>query len=410
MAMRLFLLAALSLAAQPPIIFVHGNGDDAAKWMSILWLFESNGYPREKLHAIRFTNPSARLNDAKPEPHRSSTVDQAAELSAAVTRLLLETKSSKVALIGSSRGGNTIRNYIRNGGGAAAVSHAILAGTPNHGVFNMDTNTGNEFNGRGAFLAQLNEGSETVPGIRYLTLRSDKLDKYAQPNGAGYESPMLKGAQNEVLTGLDHREVAFRPEAFRLMYQFLTGNEPATITVKPELQPRIHGLVTGFAGGAATNLPEPGVRLRVFELDPATAQRKGAVALETTTTADGRWGPLAVAPDAHYEFELEKDGNVIRYFRSPFPRSSGVVNLRYRPVTAANTLAVRPQGYWAKDRDPLTFNGEPVANVPAGIPTNDTIPLRVTTGGALELRGERIAIRPANGSGKELHIADFNWD
>ncbi|MFN0106589.1 MAG: hypothetical protein ACKV2U_31405 [Bryobacteraceae bacterium] len=319
--MRIFPLAALSLPAQPPIVFVHGNGDDAAKWMGVIWLFESNGYPREKLHAIRFSNPSARLDDAKFEAHRSSTMDQAAELSAAVTRLLLETKSSKVALIGSGRGGNAIRNYVKNGGGAAAVSHAILAGTPNHGVFVTATNIGNEFNGKSAFLAQLNEGDETVPGVRFMTTRSDKLDKYAQPSGGGYDSPTLKGAQNIVLPGLDHREVAFHPEAFRVMYKFLAGSEPATLIVKPELQPRIGGLITGFAGGAATNLPESGVRLRIYALDERTGQRDGAPIAETTTNIEGRWGTLSVAPTRNYEFELEKDGSTIRYFRSPFPRA-----------------------------------------------------------------------------------------
>jgi triacylglycerol lipase len=43
-----------------------------------------------------------------------------------------------VVLIGNSRGGNAIRNYIQNGGGAtSAVSHAILGGTPNHGVWSI---------------------------------------------------------------------------------------------------------------------------------------------------------------------------------------------------------------------------------------------------------------------------------
>ena len=37
--------------------------------------------------------------------------------------------------MGNSRGGNAIRNYIQNGGGEQAVSHAILGGTPNHGVW-----------------------------------------------------------------------------------------------------------------------------------------------------------------------------------------------------------------------------------------------------------------------------------
>lgn len=375
-----------------------------------MWLFESNGYPREKLHAVRFTNPSARLNDEKFEAHRSSTMDQAAELSGAVTRVLLTTKAEKVALIGSSRGGNTIRNYVKNGGGAGVVSHAILCGTPNHGVFAMDTNRNNEFNAKSAFLAQLNEGDETVAGVRYLTLRSDKQDKYAQPNGTGYDSPMLKGAVNVVLPGLDHREVAFRPEAFREMYKFLTGREPSTLEVKPEAAPKISGLVTGFAGGAATNLPETGVRLRVYALDAKTAARDGAAALELTTGADGKWGPLTVSPEKNYEFELEKDGTTIRYFRSPFARSSDVVNLRYRPVSVAATQAARPQGYFSKDRDPLRFNGELVPNVPAGVPTADTVPLTLPAGGPLELRGERIAVRPAEAGKRELHVADFNWD
>ena len=410
--MRLFLFAALALTAQPPVVFVHGNGDDAAKWMSVVWLFESNGYPTEKLHAIRFTNPSARLNDEKYEPHRSSTTDQAAELAAAVTRILIETKTNKVALIGSSRGGNTIRNYIKNGGGAATVSHAILAGTPNHGVFATDTNANNEFNGKSAFLAQLNEGDETVPGVRYMTTLSDTLDKYAQPNGTGYNSPELKGADNVVLPALDHREVAFHREAFRAMFKFITGNEPKTLQPTPEKAPQISGLVTGFAGGAATNLPEPGVHLKVYPLDPKTAQREGPAILEITTKTDGKWGPLEITPDRNYEFELEKDSSVIRYFRSPFPRSSAIVNLRHRSIstTSSNTLAARPQGYWSNGRDPLTFNKEPVPNIPAGVPIADTVPLKITTGGQLDLRGERIAIRPASPDSKELHIADFNWD
>ena len=36
----------------PPIVFVHGNGDTAALWTTTIWRFESNGWPRERLHAI----------------------------------------------------------------------------------------------------------------------------------------------------------------------------------------------------------------------------------------------------------------------------------------------------------------------------------------------------------------------
>jgi len=36
----------------PPIVFVHGNGDSASNWLTTAWRFESNGWPRERLHAI----------------------------------------------------------------------------------------------------------------------------------------------------------------------------------------------------------------------------------------------------------------------------------------------------------------------------------------------------------------------
>ena len=48
---------AASGAEIPPILFVHGNGDHAALWMTTLWRMESNGIPRERMLAINFTDP-----------------------------------------------------------------------------------------------------------------------------------------------------------------------------------------------------------------------------------------------------------------------------------------------------------------------------------------------------------------
>ncbi len=93
------------------------------------------------------------------------------------------TGASRIALVGNSRGGYSIRNYIRNGGGAD-ISHAVLCGVPNHGIYDWDEGLGGEFNGRGPFLRGLNEGeSEVTPGTAFLTLRSDGIDKYAQADG-----------------------------------------------------------------------------------------------------------------------------------------------------------------------------------------------------------------------------------
>ena len=75
-----------------------------------------------------------------------------------------------MVLFANSRGGYAVRNYIANGGGAAKVSHAILGGTPNHGVWaDPAVRPGSEFNGAGAFLTRLNApqgpgGAEVTPG------------------------------------------------------------------------------------------------------------------------------------------------------------------------------------------------------------------------------------------------------
>src|SRR5258707_8637888 len=163
--------AAPSAAEVPPILFVHGNGDHAALWMTTLWRMESNGVPRERMFAINFTDPLARTDDTKPEPNKSSTEDQRRELADAIKELKRRTGASRVALVGNSRGGYSIRSYIKSGG-AGDVSHAVLCGVPNHGIFDWDGNLGYEFNGRGNFLPGLKQGdSEVTAGTSFLTLR-----------------------------------------------------------------------------------------------------------------------------------------------------------------------------------------------------------------------------------------------
>src|SRR6476646_645422 len=224
-------LAAPGANEIPPILFAHGNGEQAPLWITTLWRMESNGVQRDSMLAINFTDPLARSDDSKPEPNKSSTEDQRRELGEAIQELKRRTGAARVALVGNSRGGYAIRNYVKNGGGGD-VSHAVLCGTPNHGVFAWDDNPGSEFNGRGSFLHGLNEGeSEVTPGTAFLTLRSDNMDKYAQedgrligkpgtPTGVTAEGPALKGATNLVLGAVDHRETAFHPRAFREIYKF----------------------------------------------------------------------------------------------------------------------------------------------------------------------------------------------
>src|SRR5258705_3215933 len=229
--------------AYPPIVFVHGNGDNAAIWMSTIWRYESNGWPRERLYALDLPNPMARDDDATAQEGRSSTEDYRRFIAAEVERVLAATGAKQVVLIGSSRGANAIRNYIENDAGRRTVSHAIIAGGTSHGVWaDAAVRPRNEFNGAGPFLTGLNApkgptGDEVTAGPKWMTLRSDHEDKYTQPYGTWlgmpdmpthvtFDGPALKGALNVVLPGLDHREVAFHPKAFAKSFEFITGHPP----------------------------------------------------------------------------------------------------------------------------------------------------------------------------------------
>lgn len=106
---------AQTIAAPPPIVFAHGNGDHAPIWMTTLWRMESNGIPPDRMLAINFTDPLARSDDAVAQKDRSSTEDQRNEFARAVAGLRQRTGAARVAAIGNSRGGYPIRSYVAGG-------------------------------------------------------------------------------------------------------------------------------------------------------------------------------------------------------------------------------------------------------------------------------------------------------
>jgi pimeloyl-ACP methyl ester carboxylesterase len=373
----------------PPIVFVHGNGDSSALWINNIWRFEANGYKRGQLFAIDFTYPNARRDDSKPEPFRSSAEDQMKELAAFVAHVVKTTRRRKVALVGSSRGGNAIRSYLKNGGGAEYVSHAVLCGTPNKGIVISDTMLiGSEFNGAFPFLKDLNSGpDDLIPGVDMMAIRSDKNDKYSQPDarfvgapgkptGVGYDASELRGARNVILDGLDHRETAFNKLAFAAMYDFIAGKPPASMFIAQEPLPVLNGKVTGIAEGSYTNLPVAGAEVEIYEVEAKTGERKSAVALHRKTTGDdGQWGPFVGRSDAYYEFVLTMAAQPVTHtYRSPFLRSSDVVHLRPGAFAKGDEAAAaivsmsRPRGYFGVGRDKFSLDGK----VPPGI--NDGVP------------------------------------
>ena len=382
------------MSSAPPIVFMHGNGDTAGLWLTTLWRFESNGWPRARLHAVDMPYPLSRDDDDKPQEGRSSTLENMQFLAAEVDRVLRATGASRVVLVANSRGGYAVRNYIQNGGGAATVSHAILCGVPNHGVWaDANNRPGSEFNGAGAFLQALNapkgaNGNEVTPGVTWLTIRSDTNDKFAQPDGVwigakgmpthvGFDGPALKGAQDVVINGIDHRETAFGAPAFEAMHRFITGRAPAAAGITSEARVVLDGKVSGYgvantAGTAPSNLPLAGSVVEVFETDPQTGVRRGAPLHRKVVGADGSWGPLETRAQATLEFTITAAGYATTHlYRSPFARSSTLVNLRAERLLDADKAAsavvtlTRPRGYFGVPRDRIVLDG---TGPPAGIP------------------------------------------
>ena len=428
----------------PPIVFVHGNGDTAALWQTTIWRFESNGWPRARLHAIDLPYPLARDGDTKMQPGRSSTAEHMAYLKGEVDKVLRDTGGRQVVLVGNSRGGYAIRNYIQNGGGDKTVSHAVLGGTPNHGVQAIKGyNEGNEFSGTGPFLTSLNAaknaaGDEVAGPVKWMTIRSDSNDKFAQPDGLWiglrgkptnltYAAPELKGASNVVMPRVDHRETSFSPAAFEATYRFITGRAPATVSVLPEDRIMLGGKVSGLgvsstdpaSGNFANNLPLPGAQLQVFATEPLTGERRGAAVYSKTIGADGLWGPFGAQPETRYEFVIAAPGYATTHiYRSPFPRSSTIVNLRAQRIAEADKNApaivtmTRPRGYLDPARDKMAFDGQtppPGAVLGAGVASSQIKPAGLPRAVTAEFNGERVTGRTWPAAENHVSILEITY-
>jgi pimeloyl-ACP methyl ester carboxylesterase len=423
-------------ALPPPILFVHGNGDHAALWMTTLWRFESNGWPRDRLMAVNMPDPLARDDDAVPQPGRSGSAEQTERLAGFVAELRRRTGAEKVALVGNSRGGYPIRDFVVHQGGAAQVSHAVLCGTPNRGVYDWPEIRNREFNSRSDFLQRLNGGStDVVPEVAFTTIRSDANDLFAQPRavwsatrdrptGTDVDGPELRGARNIVLPGIDHRETAYHWRAFREIFLAVAGREPERLGVVAEERPVLDGLVTSTAGGQQTNRPVAGTRVELWRVDPESAARIGDAPLhQATTGADGRWGPAEVRPDWSLEFVIAAPGHPVTHsYRGPHARGSQVVHLRpARPLTAAEraggggvVLLTRPRGYFGLPRDVVLLDGRAPAELRPGIAVAATATARPPAEAlgrpvAGVFNEQRLVARAWPAAENRIAVAEMTW-
>ena len=169
------------------------------------------------------------------------------------------------------------------------------------------------------------------------------------------------------------------------------------------------------SGGFTDNLALPGATLDIFSTDPATRERRGAAAYGKTIGPDGQWGPFAAQPATPYQFVIAAPGYATTHvYRSPFPRSSNLVDLRPERIADADKNApaivtlTRPRGHFDPARDKMAFDGQspPPGAVPgAGVSSSKIMP----TGGLVrpvvaEFNGKRITGRTWPAANHPNHV------
>ena len=191
-------------AAHPqPVILVHGTfADMSDSWQALSPLLYDNGYCVFALNYGSFDGSGALGIYATGPIERS-----AEELSAFVNRVLEATGAAQVDLVGHSQGGMMPRYYLKFLGGASKVDTLVGLAPSNHGTTLGGLATLAEFFGAqgligapcpaceqqlagSSFLANLNSGGDTVPGVSYTVIESAN-DEVVTP----YTSAFLSGSE-----------------------------------------------------------------------------------------------------------------------------------------------------------------------------------------------------------------------
>ncbi|MFD9907122.1 esterase/lipase family protein [Streptomyces sp. NPDC059063] len=188
-------------AAHPrPVVLVHGTfANSVNNWLVLAPYLVARGY-------CVFSLDYGQLPHV-PLVHGLGPVDKSAEqLDAYVDKVLAATGAEEVDLVGHSQGGMMPRHYLKFLGGAEKVNALVGIAPDNHGTTVLGLTAllpyvpgaadllttatpaiADQLAGS-AFLTELNEGGDTVPGVRY-TVIATRYDEVVTP----YRSQFLDG-------------------------------------------------------------------------------------------------------------------------------------------------------------------------------------------------------------------------
>ncbi|EGD26080.1 triacylglycerol lipase [Prescottella equi ATCC 33707] len=225
-----------------PVVLVHGSDSDSyTDWAALSPMLADRGM------CVFTLNYGS---DGKPGKYaRGDMALSAAEVGAFVDRVRAATAAAKVDLVGYSQGATVARYYVNRLGGSAAVDRWVGVASPTYGgnmygivtllklvprperIVEWLTSEAISQQMQGSpFLAALNAGGDTVPGVRYTTVGS-RYDEMIQPHtNIALRDP---GATNLLIQDLcaenrgGHFNMVYDPFALGLVVRALDPSAPA---------------------------------------------------------------------------------------------------------------------------------------------------------------------------------------
>ena len=268
-----------------PLIFVHGTAGSASQYQTQAMRFSSNGYPDDHILAFEYSTAS------EADVGRALTGGLSAELDAFVEQALQDLDAEQVYLACHSLGTAVCGYYL-----AAPDREAKVAG-----YVAIDGATGDNCPG----------GSNCL--------------------GVFVDESRALGQRNVYFPDETHVQVATSAASFAAQFEFLTGVEPERSTILPQRgEVRISGRAVYFPANTGAS----GTRLQIWEVDEDSGERLDSEPLTSFDIAsNGKWGPVRLDPQAHYEFHLLRPGRAEHHFyRQPLIRDSAFVRLNTSPA------------------------------------------------------------------------------
>lgn len=170
-----------------PVVLLHGTLEPAVvAWRTLAPRLRAAGYCTFALSYGNFA---------------SGPLEQsAAQIAEFVDRVRAATGARRVDIVGHSIGGTLPRYNLRLPGGASAVGRLIALAPINHGSTVRGDLLGavcpgcaQEFDSGSPFMTRMNQGGDTVPGVRY-TVISSRDDEMVRP----FQSQALSGPTDQV--------------------------------------------------------------------------------------------------------------------------------------------------------------------------------------------------------------------